>query len=157
VVLRRKHHKEDNLRTLALTVISFFFLSAAHAATHEIKMLNNGKEGIMVFEPSFLTAKKGDVVKFVPTDPAHDVASIVVPKGAKSWTGALGKAVTVTLTKEGLYFYECKSHVSMAMVGMIQVGKASNLAEVKKAVDELRPKIMMYKERLDQYLGKVQK
>jgi pseudoazurin len=137
--------------------MTFFAVSFAHAATHEIKTLNNGKDGIMVFEPSFLKAKKGDVVKFIPTDPSHDVASVTVPKGAKPWSADIGKPVTVQLSKEGLYFYECKAHVSLAMVGMIQVGKASNFDEVKKAVDELRPKVVMNKERLDKYLSEVRK
>jgi pseudoazurin len=137
--------------------IGFLAASAARAATYEVKTLNNGKDGIMVFEPSFLNAKKGDTVKFVPTDPAHDVASVVVPKGATPWTAEVGKPVTIHLTKEGVYFYECKSHITMAMVGMIQAGKASNYDEVKKAVDDLRPKIVMNKERLDKYLGEIKK
>jgi hypothetical protein len=43
------------------------------------------------------------------------------------------------------------------MVGMIQVGKPSNLADVKKAVEELRPKVVMNKELLDKYLSEVSK
>lgn len=130
---------------------------AVHAATHEIKMLNNGKDGVMVFEPAFLQAKKGDVVKFVSTDPAHDSASASIPKGAKPWTGQVGKAVSTTLTHEGLYLYECKSHLTMAMVGVIQVGNAANFEAVKKAADELAPKFLMNKDRLDKYLKQVKR
>lgn len=136
-------------------LISVLSISVAHAATHEVKMLNNGKDGIMVFEPAVLKAKKGDVVNFVPTHPSHDVASVAVPKGAKSWAGKVDKAVKVTLTQEGLYLYECKSHLPMAMIGVIQVGNSANYDEVKKSADALTSKFVLHKDRLDKYLAQV--
>ena len=44
------------------------------AAEHQVKMLNNGKDGTMVFEPGFLKAEKGDTVKFIKTDASHNAA-----------------------------------------------------------------------------------
>ena len=38
---------------------------AASAADFEVKMLNKGAEGAMVFEPSFVQVQPGDVVHFV--------------------------------------------------------------------------------------------
>jgi pseudoazurin len=143
------------MKSLLLTAALTLAASASFAATHTVKMLNNGKEGIMVFEPAFLKANKGDVVKFVPTDPAHDVASVSIPKGAKAFKGAVGKEVTTTLTQEGVYLYECATHLPMAMIGVIQVGKPSNLEDVKKAGKEMLPKFAMNKERLDKYLNQV--
>lgn len=137
-------------------VLILAMAQSALAANHEVKMLNNGKDGIMVFEPAVLKAAKGDTVKFVPTDPAHDVASVTIPKGAKAFKGEVNKAVTVKLTHEGVYFYECKSHLPMAMVGLIQVGKASNLEEVKTAAKEMTPKFAVNKDRLDKYLTQIQ-
>ncbi|MBX2987225.1 MAG: pseudoazurin [Bdellovibrionaceae bacterium] len=118
-------------------------------------MLNNGKDGIMAFEPPFLKAQKGDTVKFVPTDPAHDTSSVSIPKGATPWKGGVGKAVTTKLTQEGVYLYECASHLPMAMIGVIQVGKPGNLDEVKKAGAALSTKFVMNKDRLGKYLGQV--
>lgn len=119
-------------------------------------MLNNGKDGIMAFDPPYLQVQKGDVVKFVATDPAHDAASVEIPKRAKPWASPVGKGINVTMTHEGIYLYECRSHISMAMVGIIQVGKnTSNLAEVKKAGTELSKKFMLNKDRLDKYLTQV--
>lgn len=109
----------------------------------------------MAFEPNFVKANKGDVINFVPTDPAHDVASVSIPKGAKPFVGAASKPVTYKVTEEGVYFYECKAHLPMAMVGVIQVGKATNLAEVKKAADETAKKFVMQKERLPKILAQV--
>ena len=34
----------------------------AYAANHEVKMLDNGKDGSMVFEPGYVNAKVGDTV-----------------------------------------------------------------------------------------------
>ncbi|MBO9668029.1 MAG: pseudoazurin [Bdellovibrio sp.] len=118
-------------------------------------MLNNGKDGIMVFEPAYLKANKGDTIKFLPTDPAHDVASVAIPKGAKTFEGAVGKPLTITVSQEGVYLYECKSHLPMAMIGVIQVGKPTNLDDVKKSGQELAKKFVMQKERLDKYLSQV--
>ena len=142
---------------LILIVLALAFASTqAGAATHEIKMLNNGKSGVMVFEPPFLKAAKGDTVKFIPTDAAHDVASVAVPKGAKTWKGELNKVVTTKLTEEGVYFYECNAHLPMAMVGVIQVGKPTNLEEVKAAAKVVSTKFIMNKDRFDKYLAQVQ-
>lgn len=149
--------KEAFLKATVAVLFSILFLSQARAATHEIKMLNNGKDGIMVFDPPFLAAQKGDVVKFIPTDAAHDTVSVAIPKGAKAWTGEISKPVTTTLTQEGLYLYECRSHIAMAMFGVIQVGKASNYDDVKKAADTLATKFVMNKERLEKYLGQIKR
>lgn len=139
---------------LAFVAIGLLGFNAS-AATHEIKMLDQGKEGIMVFEPAYLNAKKGDTVKFIPTDAAHDAASVAVPKGAKAWKGEVSKAVTTTLSEEGVYLYECRTHIGMAMIGVIQVGKPTNLEDVKKAGATLGPKMVMNKDRLTKYLAQV--
>ena len=133
----------------------FFSINSAYSATHEVKMLNNGKDGIMVFEPGYVKAAKGDTIKFVPVDPAHDVASVAIPKGAKPFTAPVGKSISVKMDQEGVYVYECKAHLPMAMVGVIQVGNASNLADAKKASAELGKMFVMNKDRLDKYLSQV--
>lgn len=135
--------------------ITMAAVATAQAAQHEIKMLNSGKEGMMVFEPAFLKVNKGDTVKFVPTDTSHDVSSLEIPKGAKAWSGQVDKAVTTKIEKDGVYLYQCKNHIAMAMVGIIQVGKPDNLDAVKKAAKDISPKFVMNKERLDKYISQV--
>lgn len=144
-------------RILKVTVLALVATVSlkAQAATHEIKMLNFGKEGVMVFEPSYLKANKGDTIKFIPKDPSHDVASVAVPKGAKAFKGTVDKPVTTTVTEEGVYLYECNSHVAMAMVGVIQVGAPKNLEEVKKASKDVVAKFVTNKDRLDKVLAQV--
>ncbi len=130
-------------------------MSFAQAATHEIKMLNNGKDGIMVFDPSYLKAAKGDTIKLIPKDPSHNVASVALPAGAKPFKGDIDKPVTFTVSEEGVYLYECPVHVAMAMVGVIQVGKPTNLAAVQASGKELAKKFVMNKDRLDKIMAQV--
>ena len=42
----------------------------------EVTMLNQGTDGVMVFEPSVLKISVGDTVTFKPTNPGHNSASI---------------------------------------------------------------------------------
>lgn len=143
------------MKNTLLALVILASTSFAQAATHEVKMLNLGKEGAMVFEPAFLKVAKGDTIKFLATDPAHDVASVAIPKGAKPFVGVVNKPLTTVVTQEGVYVYECKAHVAMAMVGVIQVGAASNLAEAKAASKPLEAKFVMNKDRLQKYLAQV--
>ena len=110
----------------------------------------------MVFELAFLKVAKGDTIKFIPTDAAHDVASLMVPKGAKTWKGELNKVVTTKVTEEGVYLYECNAHLPMAMVGVIQVGKPVNLEDAKASAKVTAAKFIMNKDRFDKYLAQVQ-
>lgn len=125
------------------------------AAEHEVKMLNSGKDGSMAFEPGFLKVSAGDTVKFVPTDASHNASSTVTPEGGVTWKGAIGKEVTVKMDKEGVYVYVCDPHSIMAMVGVIQVGKAVNLEAATKAAKGLSAKFVMSKDRLDKYMAQV--
>ena len=128
----------------------------ALAADHEVKMLNTGAEGFMVFEPAVLKAAVGDTVTFKATDMAHNSASIegMIPEGANSWNGSMSQDVTVTVNKEGVYVYQCTPHSMMAMAGIIQVGGSlSNMASIQAKVASVKAGFVTNKERLDTYLG----
>lgn len=103
----------------------------ALAAEHEVKMLNKGADGIMVFEPAFLKIAPGDTVHFVATDKGHDVLSIdgMIPEGATPFEGKMNEDLTVAFDKPGIYGYKCKPHYGMGMVGLVVVGDPVNLAE----------------------------
>lgn len=120
----------------------------AQAAEHQVKMLNNGKDGTMVFEPSFLKIEKGDTVKFIKGDPSHNSASVIVPAGAKQWRGKMDEEITVQPNQEGVYVYVCDPHKMMGMAGVIQVGKATNLEAAKKESEALSKTFVMNKDRL---------
>ncbi|HEX7046779.1 MAG TPA: pseudoazurin [Gammaproteobacteria bacterium] len=127
----------------------------ALGADHTVKMLNQGSDGMMVFEPAFLKVAPGDTVTFVPTDVGHNSTSVVVPEGAESWQGTYVGPTTVTLNQEGVYIYKCDPHVMMAMVGVIQVGDATNLAAAEKKAEEMKSGFVVAQERLDGYLDQV--
>ena len=139
------------ITSLVLTLSCFFLV----AQQHEVKMLNNGAEGLMVFEPAVLSINPGDSVVFKATDMSHNSASIagMIPDGAESWTGAMSQDVTVNFTKEGVYVYQCTPHSMMAMVGVIKVGAATNLAAVKQKAETQKQVFVMNKERLTAYLS----
>ena len=62
------------MRTTILLFIaaSAAFCGAASAAEVEVKLLNKGAAGVMVFEPAFVQIQPGDSVKFVSTDKGHN-------------------------------------------------------------------------------------
>ena len=136
-----------------LTLVSLSISSEQHI----VKMLNAGKEGMMVFEPAYISVNKGDTVKFVATDLAHNSSSVegMIPEGATPWVGAMSQDIEVTLTKEGVYVYQCTPHNMMAMVGVIKVETSSNLDQVKQKAAEFKKTFLMNQERLDNYLSRI--
>jgi pseudoazurin len=98
--------------------------SASDAAELRVKMQNQGAQGVMVFEPATARLKVGDTLRFVPTDPGHNVESIreIAPPGAEPVKGAIGKEVVVKLAKPGVYGFKCVPHWAMGMVFVAKVG-----------------------------------
>lgn len=143
--------------------MSLFLLAVpAFAAEHTVKMLNNGPDGVMVFEPAVLQVAVGDTVNFVATDMAHNSASVFTPPGATTWNGGMSQNVSVTLDTPGVYIYECTPHAMMAMVGVIQVADGMTLdlsldsAYVDGAevfAETYKSKFVMNQDRLDNYLN----
>lgn len=129
--------------------------STAFAANHTVKMVDEGAAGNMIFEPGFLNANVGDTVTFVVKDRGHNVISRLVPPGADGWKGTVSQGLTVTLTKEGVYLYECDLHKMLGMVAVIQVGKPVNLNDAKVAAAALSKKMAMGAERLDGYMSRI--
>lgn len=146
-----------NMKNFLITLFLSFNL-CIQAENYEVKMLNQGSEGYMVFEPSVLKIKKGDTVTFKATDAAHNSASIkgMIPPGAEDWNGKLSQDISVTFNVEGVYGYQCTPHMMMAMVGIIEVGgNQSNLESVKAAAQKIKSAFVMNQERLDEYLSQL--
>lgn len=142
-------------QVVVLAGLLLLAVGSVNAAEFEVKMLNAGADGSMVFEPGYIKVAPGDTVKFIPTDAGHNASSVVTPDGGVSWKGAIGEEVVVTMDKEGVYVYVCDPHSMMAMVGVIQVGGADNLAAATEASKALSAKFVMSKDRLDGYLAQV--
>ena len=145
------------MKKLAYTLFLTLYTLSAFSQEHVVKMLNAGKEGMMVFEPAVLSIKKGDTVKFVATDVAHNSSSVegMIPEGAQPWVGPMNQDIEVTLTEEGVYVYQCTPHNMMAMIGVIKVETTSNLDSIKEKAKVYKQTFLMNQERLDDYLSRI--
>ena len=150
---------------LATLLIMLTLSAPAFAADYEVKMLNNGAGGMMIFEPAVLKASVGDTVKFVATDMAHNSVSVFTPPGATPWKGAMNEEISITIDKPGVYIYECTPHAMMAMVGVIQ---ASDGLDFETSLDSTyvelahefaktyQQKFVMNNQRLDAYIHELE-
>lgn len=108
-------------------------LANAQAAEVEVKMLNRGEKGVMVFEPDLVRIQPGDSVHFIATDKGHDAVSIdgMLPPGAQGFEGKISKDITVTFSVPGVYGVKCKPHYGMGMVGLVVVGQPQNVDQAR--------------------------
>ena len=137
-----------------ITLLSSFVT----AENFDVKMVNADASGqVMVFDPPFIKANVGDTFTFLPTDMLHNSQSVsgMIPSSASSWNGAMNEKITVELNTEGVYVYQCTPHIALGMIGVIQVGEASNIDDIKNSASSLESMIVMNKERVQQYLSQV--
>lgn len=122
-------------RVFALGAALALMATTIQAETYEIKMLNRGADGSMVFEPAFVAAQPGDTIVFLPTDRGHFVESIegMLPDGTEPFKSGMNEEYSVILDQEGVYGFKCPPHYAMGMVALVQVGDPVN-AEAAQAV-----------------------
>lgn len=139
---------------LAAPALVLALAGTAFAAEHEVHMLNKGEAGMMVFEPAYVKAEPGDVIRFVPTDKSHNVEAIkeILPEGVETFKSKINEEYALTVTEPGLYGVKCTPHFAMGMVGLIQVGDApANLDAAKTAKMSKKAR-----ERMDAEIAQVQ-
>ena len=119
------------LAAVAATLIP----AIAGAAEIEVKMLNKGEKGAMVFEPDLIRAAPGDTIKFVPTDKGHNAESIkgMLPEGVEAFKSKMNEEFVLTVEKDGVYGVKCAPHYGMGMVALIVAGEPGNVDEAKTA------------------------
>jgi pseudoazurin len=128
---------------LTMTALAALMLaSSAYAEAFEVKMLNKGADGAMVFEPAFLKAAVGDTVVFLSPDKGHNAESIagMLPEGVEAFKSKMSEEFTLTLTAEGVYGIKCTPHYAMGMVALIQVGAPVNLETAAAVVQKGKAK-----------------
>ncbi|OYQ40908.1 hypothetical protein CHU94_07205 [Rhodoferax sp. TH121] len=150
-------HQYSLYRSLlgGLLLLCSLFASPAWSTEHVVRMLNAGADGSMVFEPAFVYAQVGDTVRFEPTSTGHFVRSLAVPDGAKPWLSELDVPFVVTLSHQGLYFYNCPPHLMMGMVGLIQVAEAVNRSTATAVMKSTQGRIYSHAARVDSLLALV--
>lgn len=99
--------------------------TSAQAEMHEVKMLNRGVTGGMVYEPDYLQIAPGDTVRFIASQNGHNAASIpgLLPAGTEAFMGKINQSIEQTFNLPGLYGIQCTPHLAMGMVMLIQVGE----------------------------------
>ena len=124
-------------KILMMATAVVLMAGGALAAEVEVKMLNKGAEGAMVFEPALVKVAPGDTVKFVATDKGHNAETIkgMLPADATPFLGKNGEDVAVTFDKPGIYGIKCLPHYGMGMVAMVVVGTPDNV-DAAKAVPQ---------------------
>ncbi|MDE2235627.1 MAG: pseudoazurin [Gammaproteobacteria bacterium] len=145
-----------NILTILIGTLGILTAVHVNAANYTVKEMNSGPGGTFVFDPMYLHVQPGDTVTFEPTDLGHNSESVTTPAGAKPWKSEISKLLTVTLTKQGVYIYQCAPHSLFGMVGVIQVGAAVNKAEAEKQAQALEKKQLMNQGRISQTMGKIQ-
>ena len=117
--------------TLGIVAVLMSLAGAASAAEIEVKMLDKGTDGVMVFEPAMVKIEPGDTVKFVATAKGHNAETIkgMLPADATPFVGKLNQDISVTFGKPGIYGVKCLPHYGMGMVALIVVGTPSNQAD----------------------------
>lgn len=118
------------ISSLPLLFVAALLCTAAQAETHEVKMLNRGAGGAMLYEPDYLKIAPGDTVRFLPTQSGHNAASLpgLMPDGAQGFMGRINQQTEQTFTVPGLYGIQCIPHLAMGMVMLIQVGELTGPA-----------------------------
>jgi pseudoazurin len=118
---------------IVAAVAALVSAGSAGAAEFEVKMLNRGEKGAMVFEPDFLRAAPGDTVRFIVADQGHnaEIVKDMLPEGAVPFKGKVNEEVVVTFDKAGVYGIKCAPHYGMGMVALIAVGDPANAEEAK--------------------------
>ena len=105
-------------------LIAILLASPALAEIHEVQMFNRNEHGAMLYDPAYLRIAPGDSVRFTPTQPSHNAATIdgMIPADATPFKGKINEDFTVMLTAPGRYGIKCSPHFSMGMVMVIEVG-----------------------------------
>ena len=142
------------MKNLILYVVLIWSF-AVSSEEYEVKMLNFGNDGSMVFEPGFLKVNVGDTVHFKSVDMAHNSESStgLIPVNASGWKGNINEDISITLTEEGVYVYQCTPHLILGMVGVIQVGSPTNIDQIKENLGSLT--FAVNAERLQGYIDQV--
>lgn len=128
------------MRLPALLLTLLLAAAPAQARDWQVRMLNRGPDGTaMAFAPAFLAIQPGDSVHFLAADRGHNAESLpgMIPLGATPFRGRINEEIVVRFAAPGFYGYKCLPHLGMGMVGLIQVGRPTNRADIARAASQL--------------------
>lgn len=105
-------------------VIGSFFLSVAPASADTVTVKMGADNGMLAFEPSTVTIKAGDTVKWVNNKlPPHNVMfeGAAANKSHDQLMFSPGESFEVTFDEAGTYSYYCAPHRGAGMAGKVVV------------------------------------
>ena len=111
--------------------------------TYKVKMLNQGDQGSMIFEPAFIKINTCDSINFEMSDAGHNAVTVAAPAGSVPFDTKYKPSTLVQFDTNGIYLYKCSPHAMMAMAGLIQVSDASNKTEMNEAIMKFEGTVMM--------------
>ena len=112
------------MKYIILSFVSFIISFSLSSKEIIIDMLNKRDDGQrMVFSQDVVSIALGDTVKWVPTEPGHNVEFVSGPEGVelppKSY---INKEFSMKFETPGIYLYVCSPHSIMGMIGLVIVG-----------------------------------
>tara|TARA_B100001094_G_scaffold247749_1_gene244648 strand:- start:341 stop:991 length:651 start_codon:yes stop_codon:yes gene_type:complete len=111
--------------------------------TYKVKMLNQGDQGSMIFEPAFIKINTCDSINFEMSDAGHNAVTVAAPAGSVPFDTKYKPSTLVQFDTNGIYLYKCSPHAMMAMAGLIQVSDASNKTEMNEAIMKFESNVMI--------------
>jgi plastocyanin len=105
-------------------VIGSFFLSASPAAADTVTVKMGADSGMLAFEPSTVTIKAGDTVKWVNNKlPPHNIIfeGDAANKSHDQLMFSPGESYEATFEAPGTYSYYCSPHRGAGMTGKVVV------------------------------------
>jgi len=111
-------------RLLIAMTILFLTTGRGQAELIEVRMLNRGEHGSMVFEPDYVELQPGGALQFRVGHRSHNAASIegMVPEDYPGFKGQIDEEIAVTFDQPGIYGIKCSPHFGMGMVMLVRVG-----------------------------------
>ena len=106
---------------ILVAISTTFTLSAKEIL---IDMLNKRDDGQrMVYSQDVVKISVGDTIKWLPTQPGHNVEFVAGPDGMElPPKSIINREVIMKFDIPGIYLYVCSPHSIMGMIGLVVVG-----------------------------------
>lgn len=139
---KQKATKSFSLITIPLMIFTAVYFQTSMA--EDAALLTNAESQVHTvsgknrqFTPDIIYINPGDTVGWEDML-SHNTVSVeeLTPEGATSWSSAYNDNFKIKLDVEGIYAYACHIHAGLGMVGIIVVGKPTDLEQVKQYAAE---------------------
>ena len=121
------------MKNIILSLIPFMFTFSILSKEITIDMLNKRDDGQrMVYSQDVAKVAVGDAIKWLPTDPGHNVEFLAGPEGfSLPQKSIINREVSLKFEIPGIYLYVCSPHSIMGMIGLVVVGdNTSNKSDI---------------------------